>query len=91
MKCKLFDTDKQHVQVSKVPDAELEKLVEIQAKLMVEEFGATCFDVKQLQTILSVGESNVYALLRSGKLPHQTIGRRKIVPAAVLARYLIIG
>ena len=69
----------------------LEKLVDIQAQILVQEYGATCFDVKQVQKILSVGESNVYQLLRSGKLASRTIGRRKIVPAVTLAQFLVAG
>ena len=70
---------------------QIKMLVEIQTNILVQEYGATCFDVKQLQKILQVGESNVYRLLRSGKLPCQTIGRRKVVSVAALAQLLVEG
>lgn len=69
----------------------LDKLIEIQAMTLSTTYHTTCFDVKQLQAILGVGESNVYRLLRSGQLPSRTIGRRKIVPVCALAQFLVIG
>lgn len=89
LKRQLFKTGKALPNEAQKP--EMEKLVEAQARLMAEEYGATCFDVKQLQKILGVGESNVYQLLKSGTLACRTIGRRKIVPAVALARFLVIG
>jgi len=70
---------------------DLDKLVEIQALALTNLYHAVCFDVKQLQEILGVGETNVYQLLRSNKLPSQTLGRRKVVPVAALAQFLVIG
>lgn len=70
---------------------DLEKLVEIQAKMLVDTYHTTCFDIKQLQEILCVGETNAYRLVRSGKLPSQTIGKRKIVPVSALAQFLVMG
>lgn len=69
----------------------LEKLVEIQAKMLVDTYHTTCFDIKQLQKVLGIGETNAYRLVRSGKLPSQTIGKRKIVPVSALAQFLVIG
>ena len=73
-------------------DTSLEKLVEIQAMALASTYKTTCFDVKQLQEILGVGETNVYKLVRSGKLPSRTIGRRrKVVPVSALAQFLGMG
>ncbi len=85
MKRRLFE------EVKAIAQPDLEKLVAIQAEIMANQYGATCFDVKQLQRILGVGETNVYQLLKSGKLPCQTIGRRKVVPVVALAQYLVKG
>lgn len=89
----LFSNDVQEAEsiqndVQKTESIQIEKLVAIQAEVMATQYNTTCFDVKQLQKILRVGESNVYRLLRSGKLAYQTIGKRKVVPVAVLAQYL---
>ena len=71
---------------------DMEKMIEIQAVALATVYHTTCFDVKQLQDILGVCETNVYRLLRSGELPSRTIGRRKkVVPVAALAKYLIMS
>ena len=72
-------------------DANLEILVSIQAKMLVDTYHTTCFDIKQLQKVLGIGETNAYRLVRSGKLPSQTIGKRKIVPVSALAQFLVMG
>lgn len=69
----------------------LEKLVEIQALALATTYNTTCFDVKQLQEVLGVGETNVYRLLRTGKLSSVTIGRRKKVSVSSLAQFLVMG
>ena len=60
-------------------------------KLVVDTYQTTCFDIKQLQKVLGIGETNAYRLVRSGKLPSQTIGKRMIVPVSALAQFLVIG
>lgn len=70
---------------------DVEKLIAIQAELMVKKYNSVCFDVKQLQEILNVGESNVYELIKTKGFPVKKIGNRKIVPAVALARYLIVN
>lgn len=72
-------------------DANLEILVSIQAQMLVDTYHTTCFDIKQLQKVLGIGETNAYRLVRSGKLPSQTIGKRKIVPVSALAQFLVMG
>ena len=67
-----------------------EKLVEIQTRAMVDTYHTTCFDVKQLQEVLGIGETNAYKLVRSGILPSRTIGRRKVVPVAAVAKFLVM-
>ena len=69
---------------------DLEKLVEIQALALARTYNATCFDVKQLQEVLGIGETAVYRLLRSGKLPSRSFGRRKVVPVCALAQFLVM-
>ena len=69
----------------------IEELIEIQAKMLVDTYHTICFDIKQLQKVLGIGETNAYRLVRSGKLPSQTIGKRKIVPVSALAQFLVMG
>lgn len=69
----------------------LDKLVEIQALALSATYNTTCFDVKQLQEVLGVGETNVYRLLRSGRLFNKRVGRRVIVPVCALAQFLVMG
>lgn len=92
MKYQLFqvNTVKKEDESSK-DDTKLEKMVEIQAKMLVDTYHTTCFDIKQLQEVLGVGETNAYRLVRSGKLPSQAIGKRKIVPVSALAQFLVMG
>lgn len=92
MKRKLFQENTTEKQVENVKnDTSLEKLVEIQAVALVNVYHTTCFDVKQLQEVLGVGETAVYKLIRSGNLPSQTFNRRKIVTVAALAQFLVMG
>lgn len=70
---------------------DLEKLVEIQALALASTYNTTCFDVKQLQEILGLGETTVYRLLRTGKLSSRSFGRRKVVPVCALAQFLVMG
>ena len=92
MKRQLFqeNTDRKTNENAK-NDTNREKLVEIQAKMLVDTYQTTCFDIKQLQKVLGIGETNAYRLVRSGKLPSQTIGKRMIVPVSALAQFLVIG
>lgn len=91
MKKLLFNSSVKETRHKKETSIDFKMLVEMQAKMIVSEYKATCFDVKQLQKILNVGESNVYQLLRSGKLPSLTVGRRKVVPVVELAQFLVMG
>lgn len=92
MKRQLFsESSIDNQKVYPVEDASIEKLVEIQAIALVNTYHTTCFDIKQLQEVLGVGETNAYRLVKSGKLPSQTIGRRKIVPVSALAQFLVMG
>lgn len=92
MKRQLFSENSNDIQkVYPVEDTSIEKLVEIQSLALVNTYHATCFDIKQLQEVLGVGETNAYRLVRSGKLPSRTIGKRKIVPVSALARFLVMG
>jgi len=90
MKCKLFQTVEKKAESIR-NDISTEKLVEIQAMILASTYKTACFDIKQLQKVLKVGESNAYRLVRSGKLPSQTIGRRIVVPVSALAEFLVLG
>lgn len=69
MKRQLFsESSIDNQKVYPVEDASIEKLVEIQAIALVNTYHTTCFDIKQLQEVLGVGETNAYRLVKSGKL-----------------------
>ncbi|MPM05900.1 hypothetical protein SDC9_52195 [bioreactor metagenome] len=68
---------------------DVNKLINDHARLLIERYNTVCFDVKQMQEILNVGESNVYELLKTGCFPVKTIGKRKVVSAFALAAFLI--
>ena len=92
MKRQLFsESSNDNQKVYPVEGTSIEKLVEIQALALANTYHATCFDIKQLQEVLGIGETNAYRLVRSGKLPSQTIGKRKIVPVSALAQFLVKG
>lgn len=92
MKRKLFqhDTVCKNDERSK-KNNDMDKLIAIQALALSATYNTTCFDVKQLQEVLGVGESNVYRLLRSGQLLSQRVGRRIVVPVSALAQFLVMG
>ena len=56
MKRQLFqeNTDRKTNENAK-NDTNIEKLVEIQAKMLVDTYQTTCFDIKQLQKVLGIG------------------------------------
>lgn len=68
----------------------LDKLVSIQTAQLHETYKTQCLDVKQLQQILNVGESNAYEWLKECKAV-RVIGRRKVVPIVWVAYYLVTG
>ena len=84
----LFGTAKkaesQHQQV------EVDKLVKIQADQLRNVYNTNCLDVKQLQQVLNVGESNAYDWLKNCPAV-RLIGRRKVVPIVWMAYYLVTG
>lgn len=77
-------------ETNQTPCTDLAKLVEIQAKLLHDIYKVECLDAKQLQTVLNVGETNVYDWLKRCR-SMRTIGRRKVVPIIVVANYLVTG
>lgn len=70
--------------------ANIEKLVKIQADQLRGAYKTDCLDVKQLQHVLNVGESNAYEWLKSCPAV-RVIGRRKVVPVVWVAYYLVTG
>ena len=80
---------------SKKPESQhqnkdLDKLVKIQADQLRQNYGTDCLDVKQLQQVLNVGESNAYDWIKSCPAV-RVIGRRKVVPIVWVAYYLVTG
>lgn len=65
--------------------------VELQAKLLMEKYNKACFGADDLKIILGVGETNIYKLLKDGRLTTLKIGRRKVVSLLALAEFLIYG
>ena len=76
--------ESQHQQI------EVDKLVKIQADQLRQNYGTDCLDVKQIQQVLNVGESNAYDWLK-GCPAVRVIGRRKVVPVVWVAYYLVTG
>lgn len=68
-----------------------EKMIGIQAELLMQKYGSACLDVKQMCEALNIGQSNVYELLKGSTLPVLVIGRRKVVSVVALATYLVLG
>lgn len=73
-----------------VPQVDVEKLVSIQASKLREEYKTDCLNMKQLQQVLNVGESNVYLWAKECKAV-RIIGRRKVIPVVLVAQYLVTG
>lgn len=69
---------------------EVDKLVKIQADQLRNVYNTNCLDVKQLQQVLNVGESNAYDWLKNCPAV-RLIGRRKVVPIVWMAYYLVTG
>lgn len=69
---------------------EATKLIDIQVRHLRETYKTECLDVKQLQSVLNVGESNIYNWLKKCQSV-RIIGRRKVVPIIVVANYLVTG
>ena len=69
---------------------EVDKLVKIQVDQLRGVYKTDCLDVKQLQTVLNVGESNAYDWIKNCPAV-RVIGRRKVVPVVWMAYYLVTG
>ena len=69
---------------------DLDKLVKIQADQLRQNYGTDCLDVKQLQQVLNIGESNAYDWIKNCPAV-RVIGRRKVVPIVWMAYYLVTG
>lgn len=75
--------------ISYIPNQDNDKLIEIQASILVKEYGCSAFSADQVQKITGLGETSVYELLK--KLPVGNIGKRKVISAVVLAAWMIKG
>ena len=67
---------------------DFDKLVTIQASQLRGAYKTDCLDVKQLQQVLNVGESNAYDWLKNCPAV-RVIGRRKVVPVVWVSYYLV--
>jgi hypothetical protein len=67
---------------------DFDKLVTIQASQLRGAYKTDCLDVKQLQQVLNVGESNAYEWVKTCPAV-RIIGRRKVVPVVWVAYYLV--
>lgn len=70
--------------------ADIEKLVKIQADQLRSIYNTDCLDVKQIQQVLNIGESNAYDWMKNCPAV-RVIGRRKVVPVVWMAYYLVTG
>lgn len=84
----LFGTAKKPESQSQ--QADIEKLVKIQADQLRSVYNTQCLDVKQIQQVLNIGESNAYDWLKNCPAV-RLIGRRKVVPIVWMAYYLVTG
>jgi len=50
--------------------------------------GERVYDLREVQARLRLGESTIYALLRTGELASCKIGRRRVVSASQLAAFI---
>lgn len=69
---------------------DLDKLVTIQTSQLRGVYKTDCLNVKQLQQVLNVGESNAYDWVKTCPAV-RIIGRRKVVPVVWVAYYLVTG
>ena len=69
---------------------DLDKLDKIQVDQLRGVYKTDCLDVKQLQQVLNVGESNAYDWVKNCPAV-RVIGRRKVVPIIWMAYYLVTG
>lgn len=87
-KGKLFgDTKKPE---SQSQNKNIDKLIEIETNQLRHIYGTDCLDVKQLQQVLNVGESNAYDWIKKCPMV-RVINRRKVVPIIWVAYYLVTG
>lgn len=82
----LFTRNKQEIHTG----MDKTKLIEIQTEQLRATYKVDCLDAKQLQSVLNVGESNVYDWLKKCRSV-RVIGRRKVVPIITIANYLVTG
>ena len=84
----LFNAGKKTEDITSQVDTE--KLISIQSEQLRKTYGTECLDVKQLQQVLNVGETNAYKWMK--KCPAvMVIGNRKVVPIVWVAYYLVHG
>lgn len=69
---------------------DFDKLIEVETDRLRRTYGTDCLDVKQLQQVLNVGESNVRDWIKKCPVV-MVINRRKVVPVIWMAHYLVTG
>lgn len=67
-----------------------DNLIKIEADRLRHIYGNDCLDVKQLQRVLNVGESNAYDWINKCPVV-RVINKRKVVPVIWMAHYLVTG
>ena len=71
--------------------ADIEKLVKIQADQLRSAYATDCLDVKQIQQVLNIGESTAYDWVKNCPAVRVIGGRRKVIPIVWMAYYLVTG
>lgn len=48
----------------------------------------TVLTVKEAAAVMRISTSSMYGLIRAGRVPHISIGKRKVIPAAPFYKWL---
>lgn len=73
-----------------VPEADINKLIEIQTAQLKEDYGVDCLDAQQLQRVFNISQSSAYKWLNECKETRKICGR-KVIPTIWIAYYLVTG
>ena len=72
------------------PEADINKLIEIQTARLKTDYGVDCLDAQQLQKVFNISQSSAYKWLNDCKETRKICGR-KVVPTIWVACYLVTG
>ena len=73
-----------------VPEADINKLIEIQTAQLKSDYDVDCLDAQQLQKVFNISQSSAYKWLNECKETRKICGR-KVVPTIWVAYYLVTG